>query len=158
MQAALAHGMPARRLLYGVRFGASGCVVWVGARLFRRRTLADAWAWVRDRTRRVRWHVWHGLPLKASGLYAFARPERYCPICERSSRYFVDEWPGPRKDVRCQYCFAAERERLIWRFLEQNAALFPPCPNVLHIGPGDLPYVVSRMKARFGGGVHHRGS
>lgn len=148
----LAHGVPGAPVAVWCAFCDRRLrVVWVGARLFRRRTLAAARAWVRDRMRRVRWHVWHGLPLRAFGLFGFARPERYCPVCERSSRHFVDDWPGPRQDARCQYCFAAERERLVWRFLEQTPRLFPPRPRVLHIGPGDLPSVVSRMKARFGG-------
>lgn len=101
--------------------------------------------------RRVRWHVRHGLPLKVARIYSRSPGQRYCPICERSSLYFL---PGGmekiRGDARCQYCFTAERHRLLWQFLVKKSHLFPPRPKVLHIGPGDIRYLVSKLKKHFG--------
>lgn len=100
--------------------------------------------------RRVRWHVRHGLLLKFAGVYSRSPGQRYCPICERASLYFLTSGRQSRTDARCQYCYTAERHRLLWQFLAQKAALFPPRPKVLHVGPGDIPYLVSKMKDLWG--------
>lgn len=121
-----------------------------GAWFSRRRSWARAR--VQDKLRRTRWHLRHGIPIAVARASSNSPAQRYCPICERSSLYFLPSGVEQRPDARCPYCFTAERHRLVWQFLVQNSHLFPPRPKVLHIGPGDIPCLVSKMRGHFGAG------
>lgn len=120
----------------------------IRAWLSRRRSFARAW--VRDKRRKIRWHVQQGLPLRIARAFSRSPGQRYCPICDRQSLCFLPSGREQRPDARCPYCFTAERHRLLWLFLVRQSHLFPPRPKVLHIGPGDIPYLVSKMKKHFG--------
>ena len=125
--------------------------------LTRRTKLARRW--FRDKRRKAYWHVRHGIAIK--GAPAYFPPERYCPICEKSSLYFLPASliakllfhylpDGRFKDVQCPYCSSAARQRLFWYYSAKN--LLSPPQRVLHIGPGGVLHLISKMKALFGDG------
>jgi len=77
--------------------------------------------------------------------------ERYCPICEKSSRKFRDYGIVPRKDAQCIHCGALERHRLIWLFFTRKSNLFDNKPKkVLHVAPEK--FFVKRLKDYIGSG------
>lgn len=81
---------------------------------------------VSDRLRRVE------RSLRRRAAYAGRRVE--CPCCRRRYRRFADH-PRGRREAICPGCGSAERHRLLWRYLEQNAALLAPGRSILHFAP-----------------------
>lgn len=114
----------------------------------------------RDKRRKAYWHFRHGIAIKWAP--ANFPPKRYCPICEQSSLYFLPASriaklvfhylpDGRFKDAQCPYCSSAARQRLFFYWITKN--LPPPSPQrVLHIGPGGVTTLISKMKDLFGNG------
>ena len=62
---------------------------------------------------------------------------RMCPVCERSSKCFIEFGKPAREDACCPRCFSLERDRLVWLFLKQKSDFFtsPPNRKMLHVAP-----------------------
>ncbi len=68
----------------------------------------------------------------------------FCPVCEKSSRKFVDQYSGKM----CIHCESMERHRLLWLYLKKETDLFDGTPKrVLHVAPEEC--LKSRLKERF---------
>lgn len=113
----------------------------------------------RDKRRKIYWHFRHGIAIKVAP--AYFPPERYCPICGKFSLYFLPESiigkllfhylpDGRFKETICPYCSSAARQRLFWHYIHKNWC--PPPRRVLHIGPGGILHLISKMKILFGDG------
>lgn len=61
--------------------------------------------------------------------------QRYCPICNKSSRKFLNAGIMHRKDVRCPYCNSLERHRFSWLFLTNKTKILDKNNKILHIAP-----------------------
>ena len=71
--------------------------------------------------------------------------ERWCPVCEKSSRIFQETQIHPRKDARCVHCGAVERHRFVWLYFSKMTNLFDETPKkMLHVAPE--PCFESRLK------------
>jgi len=81
------------------------------------------------------------VPIKKLGKRILSIPyvlgnNRYCPICEKSSRKFGKHGIIPRLDVCCMHCESLERHRLVWMYLQRKTNLFDGFPKkMLHIAP-----------------------
>ncbi len=63
---------------------------------------------------------------------------RYCPVCESWSRFFLSHGPLPRgrKDVVCPVCLSHDRHRLAWIYLNSRTNLTDSSPKkLLHFAP-----------------------
>jgi SAM-dependent methyltransferase len=61
---------------------------------------------------------------------------RFCPICDRSVRQFLQFGLSGRPDVGCPLCGSAERHRLAWVVLKQCTDLLElPNRRLLHFAP-----------------------
>jgi hypothetical protein len=69
--------------------------------------------------------------------YLFYRgTSRFCPICGKSSRRFLEFGIVSRKDAQCPYCRSLERQRLLWIYLIQQTDFFSnPLKTLLHVAP-----------------------
>lgn len=62
--------------------------------------------------------------------------DRYCPVCGKTSRKFLDFGYPLRSDARCVHCNSLERHRLTWLFFEKKTNIFNNIPKkMLHIAP-----------------------
>ena len=69
-------------------------------------------------------------------LIKFYGRNRYCPICEKTSRRFLDAGILPRQDAMCPFCCSLERDRLVWIYLKKYTDFFHlQSKQVLHIAP-----------------------
>lgn len=61
---------------------------------------------------------------------------RFCPVCGKSSRRFLQFGLVPRQDAECAHCGALERHRLLWFFVTSRTNLFDGKPKkMLHVAP-----------------------
>jgi SAM-dependent methyltransferase len=62
--------------------------------------------------------------------------ERLCPICNNTSKQFIDFGIIPRTDAKCPFCGALERHRFFWLYMERKTAFKSNPPRkALHIAP-----------------------
>lgn len=74
--------------------------------------------------------------------------QRYCPICNRYSRRFLDAGTIRRLEAKCPCCGSLERHRLAWLFFKKNTNLFSDDKiKFLHIAPEDC--FKNRFQAMF---------
>jgi SAM-dependent methyltransferase len=65
--------------------------------------------------------------------------QRYCPVCQRSSRKFFEAGIIPREDAQCIHCGAVERHRLVWLYFQRKTNLFSGLSlKMLHIAPEEI--------------------
>lgn len=75
--------------------------------------------------------------------------ERFCPLCEKSSRRFRQFGIVPRENAQCFHCGALERHRLLWLFVSTRTDLFDgTAKKMLHVAPE--PCIESRLKQHLG--------
>lgn len=75
--------------------------------------------------------------------------DRYCPVCEKSSRKFLQFGVVPRDDAQCPFCGSLERHRLVWLYFNRKTDLFDGQPKqVLHVAPE--PIFEQKLKKRLG--------
>ena len=75
--------------------------------------------------------------------------ERWCPVCEKSSRKFHPFGIVPREDARCMICGALERHRFVWQYFSRLTNLFDGTPKkMLHVAPE--PCFKSILRNRLG--------
>ena len=68
----------------------------------------------------------------------------FCPVCEKSSRKFADQYSGEM----CIHCESLERHRLVWLYLKKKTDLFDGIPKrVLHVAPEEC--LIGGLKERF---------
>lgn len=61
---------------------------------------------------------------------------RWCPVCEKNFRKFKSFGHDQRKDVKCPFCSALERHRLVWLYFKKRTDLFSDSSKkMLHIAP-----------------------
>lgn len=61
---------------------------------------------------------------------------RYCPVCKKQSRKFLQSGLIPRADAKCPFCGSLERHRLVWLYFKRKTDLFDGRPKqVLHVAP-----------------------
>ncbi len=66
----------------------------------------------------------------------FKGNNRYCPVCKKTSRKFLNFGNPLRNDARCVHCNSLERHRLAWLFFENQTDLFnAQKKKMLHIAP-----------------------
>jgi SAM-dependent methyltransferase len=70
--------------------------------------------------------------------------QRYCPVCERYARRFWKFGVIERKDARCPWCNALERDRFAWLFLKQRGVK----GKLLHLAPE--PAIEKRLRLLLG--------
>lgn len=76
---------------------------------------------------------------------------RYCPVCERGARRFLDFGVPARREVACPWCGSLERHRLVWTYLRERTDLFDAGSKaVLHVAPEAC--LRERFADRLGGG------
>jgi SAM-dependent methyltransferase len=74
---------------------------------------------------------------------------RFCPVCGKSSRRFLQSGLVSREDAQCVHCGALERHRFLWLFVARRTNLFDgKPPKMLHVAP-ELCFE-SRLKQRLG--------
>lgn len=62
--------------------------------------------------------------------------DRYCPVCEKTSKIFASGGKQRRDDIRCVHCGSVERDRFLWNYLNDQTDFFNTQPkNMLHIAP-----------------------
>lgn len=62
--------------------------------------------------------------------------DRYCPVCNNSSRKFGKQGIITRKDAQCTWCGTLERHRLIWLYFRKMTDLLDSRPKkMLHVAP-----------------------
>ena len=62
--------------------------------------------------------------------------QRFCPVCHRHARKFLDHGLVTRSDALCPWCFALERHRFVMEFFEKQTDLFDGQPKrMLHVAP-----------------------
>jgi SAM-dependent methyltransferase len=90
------------------------------------------------------------VPLKALRSLYYSGNNRFCPVCERSSRLFLPSGLYHRRaDSRCVVCGSLERHRLLWLFLQKKTDLFDDkIKKILHIAPESC--FESRLRKNFG--------
>lgn len=94
--------------------------------------------WAKKPLRQLRSTLYHG-----SG--------RFCPVCQRSSRQFLDGGIVPRADAQCAHCGAFERHRLLWIYLSEHTNLFDGHKKeMLHVAPEKC--FESRFREKIGKG------
>lgn len=83
--------------------------------------------WARSPLRRVRDLV---------RAVAYRGKEKFCPVCETSSRRFAPGGSTPREDALCVHCGALERHRFFWLYVSRRTDLFDGKPKkMLHVAP-----------------------
>ena len=66
----------------------------------------------------------------------YAGDERYCPVCESSSRIFLKAGLQQREDALCPLCHSVERHRLVMLFLQRRLNFFDGiAKKFLHVAP-----------------------
>ena len=81
------------------------------------------------------------VPIKKLGRRVLSIPyvlgnNRYCPVCEKSSRKFGKFGRITRFEARCMHCLSLERHRLVWTYLQRETNLFDGSPKkMLHVAP-----------------------
>jgi SAM-dependent methyltransferase len=92
-------------------------------------------------TQKYRHYYWM-LPAPVISLIQWTRALPYrgtgrkCPVCEKSSRVFLDSGMPRRKEAKCPHCWSLERHRLLWLFLKDKTNLFDgTAKSVLHVAP-----------------------
>ena len=61
---------------------------------------------------------------------------RYCPVCDSTSRIFSPAGLDPRLDAACYRCGAVERHRLVFQFLKDSTNLWDgQVERFLHVAP-----------------------
>lgn len=69
-------------------------------------------------------------------LQSYYVKDKFCPICEKSSKQFKTFGLIPRKDAQCPICGSLERHRLVFLFLQQRTNFFKcSTKKMLHIAP-----------------------
>lgn len=64
--------------------------------------------------------------------------QRYCCVCDSSSRFFLSQGPASRrrKDIICPVCLSHDRHRLAWLYLSSRTNLTDTTPKkMLHFAP-----------------------
>lgn len=85
----------------------------------------------------------------AINLAKYYGKRRFCPICERSSRRFLNFGVVPRNDAKCFFCGSLERHRFLWLYLSKKTNLFNGFPKkILHVAPE--PCLQTRLTRHFG--------
>lgn len=76
-------------------------------------------------------------PIKRTSMsFYFKGGNRYCPVCEKSSRKFLDFGNPLRSDARCVHCNSLERHRLAWLYFDKQTDLFDGITKkMLHVAP-----------------------
>jgi len=60
----------------------------------------------------------------------------FCPVCEQSSRKFLQYGAENRTNAQCPHCRSLERHRLLWLYLEKRTNFFDNKPKkMLHVAP-----------------------
>lgn len=76
------------------------------------------------------------LPRRVVRLISHAGWARYCPVCCKHARAFLDHGKPPRRGIKCPFCHALDRHRLDWLFFERRTDLFDGRPKrMLHVAP-----------------------
>src|SRR5262245_47618348 len=76
---------------------------------------------------------------------------RFCPICGKSSRRFLDFGANVKREAQCFNCGSLERHRLLWLYFQMKTDLFDgKSRKMLHIAPE--PWLESKLKPRFKNG------
>jgi len=61
---------------------------------------------------------------------------RFCPVCEKTSKQFITAGKKQRKDARCSFCNSLERHRFQWYYLINYTNLFDERDKtILHVAP-----------------------
>lgn len=69
-------------------------------------------------------------------IFLYRGNNKYCPVCKKNSRKFLDFGHPTRSGARCVHCNSLERHRLAWLFFENQTDLFDGHQkNMLHVAP-----------------------
>ncbi len=94
---------------------------------------------------------WAKKPLRQLRSTLYHGSARFCPVCQRSSRQFLDGGIVPRADAQCAHCGAFERHRLLWIYLSEHTNLFDGRKKeMLHVAPEKC--FESRFREKIGSG------
>jgi predicted SAM-dependent methyltransferase len=79
----------------------------------------------------------------------YSGKSRFCPVCQKSSRRFLQFGIVPRDDAKCFYCGSLERHRFLWLYLSNRTDLFNgSSKKILHVAPE--PCFQTRLTKYFG--------
>jgi hypothetical protein len=77
--------------------------------------------------------------------------QRWCPVCDQSSRRFLPFGVVVRPDAQCPRCGSLERHRLVWLYFARRTDLFDgKARRMLHVAPERT--FEARLRKRLGAG------
>jgi len=69
-------------------------------------------------------------------LFMYYGKNRWCPVCGKPSRKFLEFGINPRENALCPHCNSLERHRFVWLYFKKKTNLFKDShKKLLHIAP-----------------------